>query len=171
MATLGLRERGFGAGRRRWRTLLLAGTLAWSLVTGVAPMAHAAFTISVRPLSGSSFPVSVDPSDTIASLKQQIEGIDGMPVANQRLIFAGRQLEDSRTISDYNIQAGSIVNLVRRLTLSSAADPVAIPDWFQSYARRDEAAACAEGWSRSWATWPAGGTGGWTCDRLVRSLG
>ena len=142
-----------------------------SLVLGVAPMAHAAFTITVRPLSGSTFPVSVDSSDTVESLKQQIETIDGMPVATQRLIFAGRQMEDGRTLADYNIQAGSMVTVVRRLTLSSPGATVPIPDWFQSVARRDETADCAQGWSRSWAEWPNEGRGGWTCDRLIPSLG
>jgi ubiquitin len=69
----------------------------------------------VKTLTGKTVTVEVDPGATIDAIKQQVQDKEGIPPDQQRLIFAGKQLEDGHTIQEYNLEADSTLHMVLRL--------------------------------------------------------
>lgn len=71
--------------------------------------------IKVKTLTGKEIEIDIEPTDTIARIKERVEEREGIPPVQQRLIFAGKQMSDDRTAREFNIEGGSVLHLVLAL--------------------------------------------------------
>ena len=69
----------------------------------------------VKTLSGKTITLDLNCNDTVLNIKRKIQNKEGIPIEQQRIIYAGRQLEDNKTILDYQIKSESTFHLVLKL--------------------------------------------------------
>ena len=78
-------------------------------------MSNEKIQVFVKTITGKTVTFDLDPNDSVESVKALIHDKEGVPPDQQRLVFGGKQLEDGKTLKDYDIQSESTIHLILRL--------------------------------------------------------
>ncbi len=100
--------------QRRYFLSLFVAVASTALIPAPA-LAEDTIRITVKTLTGKNIKIDLKPSAKILDIKEAILNKEGIPVDIQRLIFSGKQLEDIKTLSAYNIVEDATLYLVLRL--------------------------------------------------------
>ncbi|EGT49148.1 hypothetical protein CAEBREN_07880 [Caenorhabditis brenneri] len=71
--------------------------------------------IKVKTLTGKEIELDIESGDKVERIKEKVEEKEGIPPAQQRLIFAGKQMNEDKTAADYKVVGGSVLHLVLAL--------------------------------------------------------
>ena len=102
----------------------IAISLSVFILIGVVgtPITASAMQIFVKTFEGISITLDVEPNDSIDAIKAKVQEKEGFPIGVQKLIFAGKELEEKKTLSDYNIQRDSTLHLVLKAGMITIID-------------------------------------------------